>query len=242
MGGVESKYSQVKIMSGGSARLSIGICAVFLGIGLFTILRGDSNDAYSGILISCIALLQLFDYGIWRNLQCYPGGPNDKATRGLYLFLWFMPSILCFSAAYLGTNLFADPASRLLLLGVGGVYAILGLVFTSIVYEDKNTWCSVPGTLWQPNYGFFNNEKVPMTPNILLAVGLLIPTLLVDPFMLGLGTVTIAIISFILSRQFDPFFKGEWLSVNTLLMNSVSIWALLVPALRRDLIGVSAAF
>ena len=226
-------------MSGGSSRISAGLCAVFLGLGLFIILRGDSNDTYSGILVCCIAFFQLFDYAIWRNKQCHPGGPNDKGTRGLYLFLWFMPAILCFSGAFLATSVFAEPASRTLLIGVGTVYLLLGLVFSSLVYEDKNTWCSTPGILWQPNYGFLNNEKTPMNPNLLLLAGFLIPTLLVDPFLLGLGTVSIMLGSFMVSRQFDPNFRGEWLSVNTLLMNGVSIWALLAPAIRRDLTGIN---
>lgn len=242
MGYSQSKYSPLKLMSGGSARISIGICAVFFGIGLFIILRGDSNDTYSGILVCCIALMQLFDYAIWRNLQCYPGGPNDKGTRGLYILLWALPAILSLSAAFFATNLFADPASRTLLMGVGGVFALFSIVLLSIVYEDRNTWCSNPGVLWQPNYGFLHNEKVPMKPNLLLLIGLLVPTLLVDPFMLGTGTLVIATSSYLLSREFDPNFRGEWLSVNTLLMNGVAIWALLVPALRRDIAGVSDKF
>ena len=74
---------------------------------------------------------------------------------------------------------------------------------------------------------------------LLLLAGFLIPTLLVDPFLLGLGTVSIMLGSFMVSRQFDPNFRGEWLSVNTLLMNGVSIWALLAPAIRRDLTGIN---
>jgi hypothetical protein len=229
-------------MSGGSARISIGICAVFFGIGLFILLRGDSNDTYSGILVCCIALMQLFDYAIWRNLQCYPGGPNDKGTRGLYILLWALPAILSLSGAFLATNIFADPASRTLLMGVGFVFTLLTIVLITLVYEDRNTWCSNPGVLWQPNYGFLHNEKVPMKPNILLLIGLLIPTILVDPFMLGTGTIVIATCSYLISRDFDPNFRGEWLSVNTLLMNAVAIWALLVPALRRDITGVSDKF
>jgi len=229
-------------MSGGSARISLGICAVFLGIGLFIILRGDSNDTYSGILVCCIAFMQLFDYAIWRNLQCYPGGPNDKGTRGLYILLWSLPAILSLAAAFLATNVFADPASRTLLMGVGGVFALLSLILMSLTYEDKNTWCSNPGVLWQPNYGFLHNEKVLMKPNLLLLIGLLVPTILVDPFMLGAGTISIAIGSYLISKEFDPTFRGEWLSVNTLLMNGVAIWALLVPALRRDITGTSDKF
>jgi hypothetical protein len=229
-------------MSGGSARISIGICAVFFGIGLFIILRGDSNDTYSGILVCCIALMQLFDYAIWRNLQCYPGGPNDKGTRGLYILLWALPAILSLAGAFLATNIFADPASRTLLMGIGFVFTLLTIVLISLIYEDRNTWCSNPGVLWQPNYGFLHNEKVPMKPNLLLLIGLLIPTILVDPFMLGTGTIVIAAGSYLISRDFDPNFRGEWLSVNTLLMNAVAIWALLVPALRRDITGVSDKF
>jgi hypothetical protein len=186
--------------------------------------------------------MQLFDYAIWRNLQCYPGGPNDKGTRGLYILLWALPAILSLSGAFLATNIFADPASRTLLMGIGFVFTLLTIVLITLVYEDRNTWCSNPGVLWQPNYGFLHNEKVPMKPNILLLIGLLIPTILVDPFMLGTGTIVIATGSYLISRDFDPNFRGEWLSVNTLLMNAVAIWALLVPALRRDITGVSDKF
>ena len=242
MGAPQSKYSPLKLMSGGSARISLGICAVFFSLGLFIILRGDSNDTYSGILVCCIALMQMFDYAIWRNLQCYPGGPNDKATRGLYILLWLMPAILSLAAAFLATNVFADPASRILLMGIGGVFGLLALILMSITYEDKNTWCSNPGVLWQPIYGFLHNEKVPMKPNILLLIGLLIPTLLVDPALLGAGTISIALVSFLTSKAFDPHYRGEWLSVNTLLNNGIAIWALLVPALRRDLMGVHEKF
>jgi hypothetical protein len=242
MGIPQSKYSPIEIMIAGSARISLGLCSIFLGIGLFIILRGDANDTYAGILVCCIALMQLFDYGIWRNLQCTPGDSNDRGTRGLYMLMWLMPAILCLSAAFLATNVFADPASRIFLMGLGGAFGLLALAMISVVYENKNTMCTVPGKGWQPNYGFQHDEKIPMQPNLLLFVGLLIPTLLVDPFMLGAGTVAIAIGSYGLSKKFDPYSDGEWLSVHTLTMNAVAIWALLVPAIRRDLTGVSGKF
>jgi hypothetical protein len=242
MGNALSKYSPIEIMIAGSARISLGLCSIFLGIGLFIILRGDANDTYAGILVCCIALIQLFGYGIWRNLECTPGGSNDRGTRGLYMLLWFMPAILCLAASFFATNVFADSASRMFLMGVGGVFGLLALAMSSVVYENKNTMCSVPGKGWQPKYSFLHDEKIPMKPNLLLLVGLLIPTLLVDPFMLGAGTVVIALGSYALSKQFDPFLDGEWLSVHALLMNAVAIWALLVPAIRRDLTGVSGKF
>jgi hypothetical protein len=224
-------------MSGGSTRISLGLSAIFFGLGLFILLRGDSNDTYSGVLVCCIALMQLFDYGIWRNLDCYPGGSNDKASRGLYILLWSLPAILSLTAALFATNLYADPASRTFLLGFGGVYTLLAIAIISLVYDNKNTWCTIPGALWQPNYSFLHDSKIPMNLNLLLLVGLLVPTFLVDPAMLGAGTLALAVGSFVISKSFDPYFNGEWLSVNTLLMNSVSLWALLVPALRRDIFG-----
>ena len=224
-------------MSGGSTRISLGLFAIFFGMGLFIILRGDSNDAYSGVLVCCIALMQLLDYGIWRNLDCYPGGPNDRATRGLYTLLWFLPSILCFTAAYFANNVIFDPSSRMLLWAVGAIYFLIALIFTSMIFERKDTMCSTPGILWQPVYGFLHSEFVPMKPNILLLVGLIIPTLIVDPYLFGSGTIVISTVAYALARNFDQGFNGEWLSVNTLLNNAIGIWALLVPALRRDFMG-----
>jgi hypothetical protein len=238
----EPKYSPPQIMSGGSTRISLGLFSVFFGLGLFILIRGEANDTFSGILVCLIALMQLFDYGIWHNMECYPGGPNDRATRGIYLLLWSMPAILSFAAAFFGTNLFADPASRTFLIGVGAVFALLALIIITLVYEHKDTWCTIPGNLWQPNYGFLHDSKVYLKPNILLAIGILLPILLVDPWLLGGGTGIIALISYGISRNFDPYFNGEWLSVNTLLMNGVAIWAFLVPAIRRDLLGVNGSY
>lgn len=226
----------------GSARISLGISLVFLGLGLFILLRGDSNDTYAGILVCSIALLQLFDYGVWRNLECNPGGSNDRATRGLYMYLWLLPAILCFAAASLATDVFADQAGRMFLYGMGGVFTLLFLALFTVIYDNKLTMCSAPGQSGQLKYGFLNDEKVPIKPNLLLLAGLLVPTLLVDPFMLGLGTVGVAIGSYVLSKQFDPFMGGEWLTAETLLMNGVGIWALLVPAIKRDLAGLGGTY
>lgn len=230
-------------MSGVSPRISLGLFSIFFGLGLFILLRGDINDTYSGILVCCIALMQLFDYGVWRNLDCNPGGSNDKAGRLLYMLLWLMPSILCFSAAFFANyNLIGDPVSRTLLIGIGVVYLLIAIIFGSVVVEDRNTWCTYPGIMWQPNYGFLHSEYVPMKPNILLLAGLLLPTLLVDPHLLGVGTVAIMTGSLFISKQFDKEFNGEWLSVNTLLNNGIAIWALFVPPIRRDLFGISATY
>jgi len=224
-------------------RLSLGLFSIFFGLGLFILLRGDINDTYSGILVCCIALIQLFDYGFLKNLECYPGGSNDRASRGIYLLLWLMPTILCFSAAFFANhNLIGNPASKMLLMGVGTVYLLIFLIFASIVYEDRNTWCSVPGIMWQPNYGFLHSEYVPMKPNILLLAGLLLPTLLVDPYMLGFGTATILTGALFLGNKFDRAWNGEWLSVTTLLANGIGLWALFVPPLRRDLYGINPTY
>jgi len=224
-------------------RTSLGLFGIFFGLGLCIILRNDINDAYSGILVCCIALMQLFDYGIKHNLECYPGGSNDKATRGLYMLLWLMPAILCFSAAFFANhNVIGLPASKMLLIGIGAVYVLIACVFGSIVFEDQNTWCSIPGMMWQSNYGFLHSEYVPMKPNILLLAGLLLPTLLVDPYMLGLGTFVIATVALFLGRKFDPTLNGEWLSATTILCNGIGLWALFVPPLRRDLFGINPTY
>lgn len=227
-----------------SPRVSLGIFSVFFGLGLFILLRGDINDTYSGILVCCIALIQLFEYGFLHKMDCYPGSSNDKATRGIYLLLWLMPSILCFSAAFFANhNLLGDAnTTKSLLMGVGAVYLLIFIVFAMVVYKDRNTWCSVPGNMWQPNYGFLHSEYVPMQPNILLFAGLLLPTLLVDPNMLGIGTITIVTTGLFLGRKFDPYLKGEWLSVTTLFSNLIGIWALFIPPLRRDILGISPTY
>ena len=229
-------------MVGGSARTSLGTFAIFFGIGLFILLRGKSNDTYAGILVLYIALLQLFDYGIWNDPDCVPGGSNDRGTRGLYIFLWLMPAVLCLAASFFATNLFADPASRYLLIGAAAGFGLLALVLATFMYEDKATWCTVPGKMWQPNYYFLHVPKNIMTPNFILLIGLLLPTIIVDPKMLGAGTIAIMLGSYVISRRFDPDKDGEWLSANTSFANLIAIWALLVPAIRHDLFGTDGTY
>lgn len=222
-------------------RVSLGTFCVFSGLGLLLILRGQANDAYAGILVFMIALLQLFEYGVWNDLGCNPGQSNSKASKGAYLLLWLMPAVLCLSGAYLGSNLVADPSSRNLLLGAGFMFFALFLSLASLTYSDTTSWCSEPGSIWQPIW-YFQNEKVPMRVNMMWLLGMVLPTILVDPAFLGTGTLVLAGGAYFAGRYADPLAIGEWLSVTSLLANSISVWALAVPRVREALYGPGVAY
>jgi hypothetical protein len=207
-------------------RVSLGTFFVFSGLGLLLVLRGQPNDAYAGILVFMIALLQLFEYGVWNDLGCNPGQSNTKASKGAYLLLWLMPAVLCISGAYLGSNLVADPSSRNLLLGAGFMFFALFLSLASI---------------WQPIW-YFQNEKVPMRINMMWLLGMVLPTILVDPAFLGAGTLALAGGAYFAGRYADPLAIGEWLSVTSLLANSIAVWALAVPRVREALYGPGVAY
>ena len=227
------------VMSDG--RVSLGTFFVFSGLGLLLILRGQPNDAYAGILVFMIALLQLFEYGVWNDLSCNPGQSNTKASKGAYLLLWLMPAVLCISGAYLGSNLVADPSSRNLLLGAGFMFFALFLSLTSLTYADASNWCSTPGSIWQPIW-YFQNEKVPMRVNMMWLLGMVLPTILVDPAFLGTGTLVLAGGAYFAGRYADPLAIGEWLSVTSLLANSIAVWALAVPRIREAIYGPGVAY
>jgi hypothetical protein len=68
-------------------------------------------------------------------------------------------------------------------------------------------------------------------------IGILIPTLLVDPAFLGAGSALILAGSYAFAKTQDRMLKGEWVSITALLANSIGLWSLLVPNLRGLLFG-----
>ena len=218
-------------------RLSLGAFAIFTGISLLLFLRGQPNDTYMGVVVFLIALLQLLEYGVWKNLDCNPGGSNDRASRIAYILLWSIPAILCLAGAFLSTNIIADPESRLLLKGAGFVFAALACSLVPIMISDKKTWCSQPGPNWVPEWSFLKPDDSPLALNPIWLIGVLIPTLLVDPLFLGSGTALILAGSYLVGKSQDRLMKGEWVSVTSLMANGVGVWALLVPNLRGLIFG-----
>jgi hypothetical protein len=218
-------------------RISLGIFCVFSGLSLILLMRGSPNDTYSGILVFLIALIQLFEYGIWNDLDCNPGGSNNKASRGTYILLWAFPALLSLAAAFFSTNIIADPASRTLLMGVGFVFTALACSLLPILWADKRTWCSQPGANWIPIWSFFDKDGSPLALNPIWLIGILIPTLLVDPLFLGSGTAAILTGAYLIGCSSDKLMKGEWASVTAVLSNGVGIWALMVPTLRGLIFG-----
>lgn len=224
-------------MSGGSDRISLGVFAVFFGISLLLAVRGGPNDVYAAVLVFMIALFQLFEYGVWRDLQCNPGKSNNRASRGAYILAWVMPALLCIVAFFFADTVFADPSGRWLLAGIGFAYCAIIAGILPIILTDKRNWCSNPGNMWQPIW-WFQREEVPLRPNVLWFLGMLVPTMLVDPTGLGAGTLVLGGGAYAMGVWGDRGGTGEWLSITSLMANSVALWALLLPGLRFMVYGV----
>ena len=214
--------------------INLGTFSVFFGVSVLLLLRGGQNDMFSGILVFMIALLQLFEFGVWRDQECIPGGSNNTASRGAYILFWLMPPILCFVAAFLASNVLYELNSRFFLIGAG----LISLAFTiSIIlktFKDRGYWCTSRGSGWVPIW-FFQREKVPFKLNFVWLISMILPILCVDPVLLGSGTIVIGVISYMLGLMKDRYKNGEWLSTAMLYSNSVGIWAILVPFLRNFL-------
>lgn len=218
-------------------RLSLGAFAIFAGISLLLLMRQQPNDTYAAVVVFLIALLQLLEYGIWNNLDCNPGGSNNKASRIAYLLLWFMPALLCLAAAFFADNIVADPESRLLLKGAGFMFTALACSLVPLVFSDKKSWCSQPGPNWVPIWHFLGEDNSPFALNLIWLVGILIPTLLVDPMFLGVGSAAVLVGAYMVGKGQDTLMKGEWVSITSLLANGIGFWALLVPNIRGMIFG-----
>jgi hypothetical protein len=151
--------------------------------------------------------------------------------------LWSIPAVLCLAGAFFSTNIIADPESRLLLKGAGFIFAALACSLVPIMLSDKKGWCSQPGPNWVPEWSFLKPDDSPLALNPIWLIGVLIPTLLIDPFFLGSGTALILAGSYLVGKSQDRLMKGEWVSVTSLLANGVGVWALLVPNLRGLIFG-----
>ena len=81
-----------------------------------------------------------------------------------------------------------------------------------------------------------------MRVNMMWLLGMVLPTILVDPAFLGTGTLVLAGGAYFAGRYADPLAIGEWLSVTSLLANSISVWALAVPRVREALYGPGVAY
>jgi hypothetical protein len=215
-----------------SSHINLGTFAVGTIISLILLIRGDMNDSYAAILVFLIALFQLFEYGLWQNLECNPGSANDKASRGSYILFWLIPALLCLSGAFLANNIIAAPASKILLLGAGFILLALAAGLAPIALTDKATWCTQMGYIWQPQWWWLKSPESPMKPNFVWLLGILIPTILVDPFLLGTGTIGILTAGYFVGKDADTRMEGEWLSVTAYMANLIGFWALIVPGLR----------
>ena len=216
--------------------ITLGVFWICTGLSLILLMRGQENDRFAAIMVFLIALFQLLEFGVWNNLSCDPGGSNNKASRLSYAHIWFLPALLCLSAYFFAKDVVGDFAGRNLLLGIGFAHTILALALMPIMWKDKTTWCTQPGDNWIPEWSYMRGVS-PLEPNSMLLVGILAPLLLVDPALLGIGTLSIITGSFLTGRSADKLMKGEWLSVMALLSNGVGFWALLVPPLRSLLFG-----
>lgn len=200
------------------------------------VLRGGINDAYAAVVVFLIALLQLFEYGVYTDLQCNPGQSNTKASKGVYILLWAMPALLCLAGAYLASDVYMGDTARSFLMGAGLMFLALFGSIGALTYKDGLNWCSTPGNIWQPIW-YFQREKVPLQLNYLWLIGVLVPTVLVDPMFLGAGTVAASAGAYAIGRYSDPLGAGEWLSVTSLMANSIALWAVIVPSVREFWLG-----
>jgi len=82
-------------------------------------------------------------------------------------------------------------------------------------------------------------EKVPLEMNLLWLVGIILPTLLVDPYFLGAGTFIIALLAYIFGRSVDRLRTGEWFSITGVFANGIAIWALFYPVIRFIIYGIA---
>jgi len=215
-------------------QIVLGIAGFFTVLSLILLLRGESNDSYMAILVFTIALLQLFEYGVWINQDCFPGGANDKASRGAYMLFWLMPAILAFSGVFFGSHIAAKEYSVGMLLMSGIFFCLLTICLFSIMITDKTTWCTTPGNNGQPIWWFLRNTS-PLDLNFLWVVGMIIPVFFVEPLIVGSGILIISGISAVVARQADLALEGEWVSSTALMANSIGFWALVAPYIRQYL-------
>ena len=215
-------------------QISLGISGVFTGLSLLLLMRGSPNDSFMAVLVFMLALLQLFEYGVWKNQDCFPGGSNDIATRGAYVLLWLMPAVLGFAGYFLGSFIVAENMANGMLLMSGFFFTILTGCLLSIMMYDKTTWCTTPGEQGQPIWWFLLNSS-PLNLNILWILGMIIPVIFVDPLIIGSGILFSAGVSTVLALKADPMMTGEWVSSTALMANGVGLWALVAPYIRNFL-------
>jgi hypothetical protein len=221
---------------GGSSRISLGVFTVTTGISLLLASRGGKNDTYASVLVFMIGLIQLFEYGVWLDLECNPGSSNDKASRGSYALIWAMPAVLSIVGFLTADSVVGEEAGRWLLLGVGFAFTALLVGLVPTAFSEKATWCSSPGNMWQPVW-WWQKERTPMRPNFLWFVGIALPTVLIDPLGLGAGTLALGAGSYLIAKRSDSVGNGEWLSITALLANTIGFWALLLPGIRFSIYG-----
>lgn len=216
--------------------ITLGVFWICTGLSLILLMRGHDNDTFAAIMVFLIALFQLLEFGVWNNLSCNPGGSNNKASRLSYALIWFLPAFLSLAAYFFAKDVIGDFAGRNFLLGIGFAHTILALALMPIMWGDKATWCTQPGDNWIPEW-WYMRERTPLKPNLMIIVGVLAPLLLVDPALLGVGSLLIMTGGVLVGRSADTLKKGEWLSVAALLSNGIGLWALFVPTLRTLLFG-----
>ena len=178
--------------------------------------RNNSNDRALSIFIFWFALMQLFEFFMWRNMQ-----DHSLVSKLSLVSIQLQPFVLVASLYYFSlynnnnknNNKYTNTEKLVLgVIGFASLVKTLAATHYSFITQAANNWLSTKGPhchlMWWFNRHFY---QVPWLARSdpLYAILLLLGVIMIKPFKQGLIYFIFAFISAIVSRLFYPKEEGS---------------------------------
>ena len=182
--------------------------------------NNNNNDRALSIFICWFALMQLFEFFMWRNMQ-----DHSLASKMSFIFIHLQPFILVaslyyFSKKHNNNNNKYSKTEKLVLGVIASASLVKALVAShyAFITQAANKWLSIKGPHCHLMWWFSRNfNKMPQIVKIdnTWFMFLILGFIMIKPFTHGLLYFSFAIISAVASRLFYPKEEGSlwcWLA------------------------------
>ena len=214
-----------------NAPVSLATFISSITICLYLWVRNLHNDRILSLWISWFALMQLFEFFMWRNMKNH-SFVSKLSFINILLQPFFLAVLLFFF--YKKEKIFYTVLEKIMLFGIMGISFIKSIagIFYAFVTQKNNNWLSTTGPHCHLIWWFSKNDtKMPYITrvNAFYIAPLLLACALIKPFKQGLIYFLLGLISYFLITIFYP---GELGSLWCWIANLMGVIAIFMPYLK----------
>jgi len=213
-----------------NAPVSLATFISSITICLYLWVRNLHNDRILSLWISWFALMQLFEFFMWRNMKNH-SFVSKLSFINILLQPFFLAVLLFFF--YRKEKIFYTVLEKIMLFGIIGISFIKSIagIFYAFVTQKNNNWLSVKGPNCHLIWWFSTNDKkIPYIArvNAFYIAPLLLACTLIKPFKQGLIYFLLGLMSFLITKL---FYSNENSSLWCWIANLMGVIAIGMPYL-----------